>query len=85
MIKFSRERLVTQDVTCSLKEFMDRYYVEARFDWEDDTKVLIYVNHYNPGNMEFAFEVPVIRGSDLNNKEHVERMIKVGLKENNHE
>lgn len=76
MITFRREELVTKNYKCSIKKFMDLYYAGAMLDYNDDKKLLIYVDSYIHGSMSFAFEILMIKGMDLDDKSDVEMMIR---------
>ena len=55
---------------------MTYHYREAAIDYDNEGIVLIYVDSaIQHGNIAFAFEVPMIKGLDVNNKEDVRKMI----------
>tara|TARA_R110000851_G_C12840410_1_gene541680 strand:+ start:333 stop:614 length:282 start_codon:yes stop_codon:yes gene_type:complete len=84
MISFTREVIVDKLYEVSIKEFMGTYYSAAMFDYEDGKKVLIYVKSViNSGNMSWVFDVPYIKGMDINEDKDVEKMIRSWYKSEN--
>ena len=81
MIEFNREVIVEREYKVSAKTFMGLYFASCDIDYNDPTKLIIYVHSgINVGNMSYAFDVPYIDGLDINNLTHVKRMIIKGCK-----
>ena len=81
MIDFDMEVLQSKNIKCSLKRFMERYYVDCALDYHNSDILLIYVNSYIDGNMQYVFEVPMIKGKDLDDKKQVEQIIRKGMRD----
>ena len=81
MLTFSREVIVERQYKVSLKEFMGHYYAGAMFDNSDSSIVIIYVHSgTGRGNMSYVFDVPYIKGMDLDEPKDVAKLIRKYLK-----
>jgi hypothetical protein len=77
MINFNREEIVDRGYNISYTEFMCNYYSAAMIDSQDPDVVIVYVHSgLSEGNMSYAFDVPLIKGCDVDNVVDVKKMIK---------
>jgi len=76
MIQFNREEVVDRAYNVGYQEFMSRYYSAAMIDNQDPNVVIIYVHSgLDTGNMSYVFDVPLIRGCDVDDVDDVKQMI----------
>ena len=76
MIRFDREEVVNKTYNVTYEEFMCNYYAGAMLDYEDPNVVLVYVHSgRGTGNMSYVFDVPLIKGCDLDDARDVKQMI----------
>ena len=73
---FIREEIVDKVYNIPYEEFMCNYFSAAVIDSQDPNVVIIYVHSgLGTGNMSYVFDVPLIKGCDVDDVADVKQMI----------
>jgi hypothetical protein len=73
---FIREEIVDKVYNIPYEEFMCNYFSAAVIDSYNPNVVIIYVHSgLGTGNMSYVFDVPLIKGCDVDNVADVKKMI----------